>query len=167
MRSVLVVLFLVCSVCAYNPYMTRKRLAPCSRHKPYCKPVKKTIIETTKAPIVPLPFSQAVLAGNTLYLSGQIGVDPVTLQLVPGGLVPETEQIFQNFIAVLEAAGGSLKDVVKVTAFLTDFAEYSAFNAVYMKYFPKDFPARSAAQVVAAPLGAQLEVDAIAIINKC
>ncbi|XP_063411274.1 rutC family protein in vnfA 5'region-like [Mytilus trossulus] len=107
MKYVLVVLLLVC---AFQPNQTKRRKAPCSRHKPYCKPVKKTIIETAKAPIVPQPFSQAVLAGNTLYLSGQIGVDPVTLKLVPGGLVPETEQIFRNFIAILEAAGGSLKD---------------------------------------------------------
>ncbi|XP_052080763.1 2-iminobutanoate/2-iminopropanoate deaminase-like [Mytilus californianus] len=92
---------------------------------------------------------QAVLAGTTLYLSGQLGIEPVTLRLVPGSIIPETEHIFKNIRAVLEATGGSLKDVVKVTVFLTNLKEYSAFNAVCMKFFPKDFPARSSCQVVA------------------
>ncbi|XP_071149136.1 2-iminobutanoate/2-iminopropanoate deaminase-like [Mytilus edulis] len=111
--------------------------------------------------------SQAVLAGNTLYLSGQLGIDPVTLKLVSGGIVPETEQIFKNVGAVIEAAGGSMKDVVKVTAFLTDLTEYSSFNTVYMKFFPEKFPARSSCQVVAISQGAQLEIDVIAVIDKC
>ncbi|CAC5365450.1 ridA [Mytilus coruscus] len=167
MRSVLAVLILACTVQANNHYQSRKSKTPWWRHKPPCIPVTKRIIETDKAPIFNLPFSQAVLAGNTLYLSGQLGIDPVTLKLVPGGIIPETEQIFKNVGAVLEAAGGSMKDVVKVTAFLTDLTEYSSFNAVYMKFFPKKFPARSSCQVVAISQGAQLEIDVIAVIDKC
>ncbi|CAG2205118.1 RIDA [Mytilus edulis] len=117
---------------------------PWWRPTPPCLPVTKKIIETDKAPIFNLPFSQAVLTGNTLYLSGQLGIDPVTLKLVPGGLVPETEQIFKNVDAVIEAAGGSMKDV-----------------------FPEKFPARSSCQVVAISQGAQLEIDVIAVIDKC
>ncbi|XP_063411254.1 2-iminobutanoate/2-iminopropanoate deaminase-like [Mytilus trossulus] len=152
MRSVLIVLLLVCASHAYNSYPTRRRMTPYSRHRPSCIPVTKKIIETVKAPILDLPFSQAVLAGNTLYLAGQIGRDPVTLQLVPGGIIPETIQIFRNIGAVLEAAGGNFKDVVKVTVFLTKLSDLTAFNTVYTKFFPNDFPARVAVQVVAVPL---------------
>ncbi|VDI59494.1 Hypothetical predicted protein [Mytilus galloprovincialis] len=170
MKSVLAVLILTCTIQAYNPYMyhNRKGKIPCSRHKTPCKSVTKTIIETNKAPLFNIPISQAVLVGNTtLHLSGQLGIDPVTLQLVPGGIIPETRQIFRNIAAVIEAAGGRLKDVVKCDVFLTNLEELTAFDTSLYKILSQDFPARAVIQVVAVPFGGQVEVKTVAVINRC
>jgi reactive intermediate/imine deaminase len=109
-----------------------------------------------------LPFSEAVQVGSTLYLSGQIGVQPGTLQLVPGGMRAEARQTMDNIRAILEQHGYSLRDVVKCTVMLADMAEWGNFNDVYRTYFDGRFPARSAFGANGLALGARVEVECIA-----
>ena len=108
------------------------------------------------------PFSQAILAGGLLYLSGQVGQDPATGKLVPGGIVAETEQAFANAAAVLRAAAMGFDEVVSVRVFLTRMDDYQALNAVYARHFTYPFPTRTAVGVAALPLGACVEIDMIA-----
>ena len=108
------------------------------------------------------PFSQAIDVDGVLYLSGQVGQDPATGKLVPGGVVAETEQVFANAAAVLRAAGLGLDDVISVRVFLTRIEDYQAMNAVYARQFTEPFPARTAIGVAALPLGACVEIDMIA-----
>ena len=109
-----------------------------------------------------LPFSEAVRVGDTLYLSGQIGLAPGTMKLVPGGLEPEARQALENIKGTLEAHGLTLRDVVKCTVMLADIAEWSAFNEVYKRYFTAPYPARSALGANGLALGARVEVECIA-----
>jgi len=109
-----------------------------------------------------LPFSEAVRVGDVLYLSGQIGTAPGTLELVPGGIVPEARQALENIRAVLERHGASLGDVVKCTVFLADIKEWPAFNDVYRQHFTRNLPARSALAASGLALGARVEVECIA-----
>ncbi len=108
------------------------------------------------------PFSPAVRAGEFLYLSGQVAQDPATGRLIDGDAAAQTEQIFANLEAVLEAAGKSLADVVRVGVFLTDMADYPAMNAVYGRRFEAPYPARTAVAVAALPLVAAVELDVVA-----
>jgi len=108
------------------------------------------------------PFSAAVRAGGFLFLSGQVGVDPRTDELVDGDAAAQAEQVLTNVEAVLQASGKSLADVVRVGVFLTDMADYAAVNAVYRRRFPEPFPARTAVCVAALPLNAKVEIDLIA-----
>jgi len=112
-----------------------------------------------------LPFSEAVRAGELLYLSGQIGNAPGTLELVPGGIVPEARQALENIRAVLERHGSSLGDVVKCTVFLAEIKEWPAFNDVYRQYFTHNLPARSALAASGLALGARVEVDCLAHVS--
>lgn len=107
------------------------------------------------------PFSQAIRANGFVFFSGQVGQDPATGKLVEGGVAAETEQIFQNLAALLETAGKSFEDVVRVGVFLTNMGDYAAVNAVYAKHFEKPFPARTAIGAAALPLGAHVEIDLI------
>jgi 2-iminobutanoate/2-iminopropanoate deaminase len=107
------------------------------------------------------PFSQAVEAGGFIYFSGQVGQDPATGKVVEGGIVAETERIFQNLSAVLKAAGKSFDDVVRAGVFLTSMSDYVAMNGVYAKYFRQPFPARTAIAAAALPLGARVEIDLV------
>ena len=109
-----------------------------------------------------LPFSEAVRAGDYLFLSGQVGSLPGTLQLVPGGIGPEARQAMENIKAVLERHGSSLEGVVKCTVFLADMAEWPAFNDVYRQYFRGKFPARSALGASGLALGARVEIECVA-----
>ena len=111
-----------------------------------------------------LPFSEAVQAGDLLFLSGQIGNVPGTLGLAPGGIDAETRQTLDNIKAILQRHGASFDDVVKCTVFLADIAEWQAFNAIYRTYFPKHFPARSALAASGLALGARVEVECIAYV---
>ncbi len=111
-----------------------------------------------------LPFSEAVQVGNTLYLSGQIGTAPGTLELVPGGTLAQARQVMENIKAILERHGSSLDHVVKCTVFLTDMKEWPAFNDVYRKYFKTHLPARSALGANGLALGAGVEVECIAVV---
>jgi reactive intermediate/imine deaminase len=112
------------------------------------------------------PFSQAVRAGDTLYLSGQIGLDPETGKLVQGGIEAEAKQTLQNIADALETHGHSLKDVVKCTVMLADIAEWGRFNEVYRTFFKPPYPARSAFAGSGLALGARVEVECIAWVGK-
>ena len=128
--------------------------------------MKKKIVHTDHAPAAVGPYSQAVKSGELVYTAGQIPLDPATGKIVEGDVRVQTERSLQNLQAVLEAAGSSLKNVVKTTVFLQDMGDFAAMNEVYGRYFDKKPPARSAVQVAALPLGAQVEIEAVAFVKK-
>jgi 2-iminobutanoate/2-iminopropanoate deaminase len=107
------------------------------------------------------PFSQAVEVGGFIYLSGQVGQDPATGKVIEGGIVPETERIFQNLSAVLMAAGKSFEHVACARVFLTNMGDFVAMNGIYARYFSQPFPARTTIGVAALPLGACVEIDLV------
>ena len=125
----------------------------------------KTIISTPNAPQAIGTYSQAVRAGNTVYLSGQIPLVPETMQMVEGDITVQVRQCFQNLAAIAEAAGGSLNDCVKVHVFLTDLANFPIVNQVMAEFFSEPYPARAAIGVAALPRSAQVEVDAIMVLD--
>lgn len=112
-----------------------------------------------------LPFSEAVRVGDTLYVSGQLGNAPGTLKLVPGGMAAEAQQTLENMKAVLERHGSSMDRVVKCTVFLADMKDWPAFNEVYLRYFTKNLPARSALAAAGLALGARVEMECIAVVG--
>lgn len=122
-------------------------------------------ISTNKAPAAIGPYSQAVRSGDTVYLSGQVALDPATGLLVEGDVQVQARRAFDNLRAVCEAAGGSLDDVVRVGLYLTDLAQFAAVNAVMGEYFDAPYPARSTVEVSGLPRGAQFEVDAVMVLN--
>ncbi len=107
------------------------------------------------------PFSQAVEVGGFIYVSGHVGQDPATGKVVEGGIVAETERVFQNLSAVLKAAGKTFDDVVRAGIFLTSMSDYVVMNGIYAKYFSQPFPARTTIGVAALPLGARVEIDLV------
>lgn len=121
----------------------------------------RTAVHTDLAPQAIGPYSQAIRAGNSVYLSGQIALDPQTGGLVRGGLETEARRVFQNLKAVAEAAGEGLPQVVRVTVYLVDLAHFAKVNAIMSEYFHEPYPARVTIGVAALPRGAQLEVDAV------
>lgn len=123
------------------------------------------IINTTKAAKAIGPYSQAVEINSTLYISGQIAIDPSTGKLVEGGIEEQTEQVMKNIGNILSAAGYNFADVVKSTCLLTDMSNFNIMNEIYSKYYMKDFPARTTFQVAALPLGALLEIETLAAKN--
>jgi reactive intermediate/imine deaminase len=125
----------------------------------------KTIISTDQAPKAIGTYSQAVKAGNTVYLSGQIPLDPHTMTLVEDGIDAEIRQVFNNLLAVAEASGGSFSDVVKLNVFLIDLGHFSRVNEIMAEYFVEPYPARAAIGVAALPRGAGVEMDAILVLN--
>ena len=124
------------------------------------------IVIAPKAPAALGPYSAAVRMGELVFTSGQIPAEPVTGQLVPGGIAEQTEQSLKNLSAVLEAAGSGLDKVIKTTCFLTDMADFAAFNAAYGKYFMEHKPARSTVAVKALPKGALVEIECVAEIHS-
>lgn len=120
-------------------------------------------IATDQAPRALGPYAQAVAAGDLVFCSGQVGLDPATATLVPGGIVAETARVLDNLSAVLAAAGLGLADVVKTTVYLTDLRDFQAMNAAYARYFPASHPARATVQVAALPAGACVEIEAVAV----
>jgi len=124
-----------------------------------------TIIATASAPAAIGPYSQAIRAGNTVYLSGQIALDPASGQLVEGGFDAQVEQAFRNLKAVAQAAGGSLSDVVKLTLFLTDLSQFPRANEIMQTFFEAPYPARSTVGVLSLPRGALFEVEAIMVLS--
>ncbi|MGE5493418.1 MAG: RidA family protein [Actinomycetota bacterium] len=122
--------------------------------------MSKTIISTPNAPAAIGTYSQAVKVGDTVYMSGQIGLDPASMQLVDG-IDAQIVRVFENLKAVAEAAGGSLADVVKLNVFLTDLANFAKVNETMAKYFSEPFPARAAVGVKELPRGALVEADAV------
>jgi len=107
------------------------------------------------------PFSQAIEVGGFLYLSGQVGQEPATGKVVEGGIAAETERVFRNLAAILEAAGRSFDDVVRAGVYLTNISDFVAMNGIYTKHFSQPFPARTTIGVAALPLGACVEIDLV------
>ena len=124
----------------------------------------RSIISTTNAPAAIGTYSQAVKAGNTVYVSGQIGLDPATMQMVEG-FEAQTVRVFENLKAVTEAAGGTLADAVKLTIYLTDLSNFAKVNEVMARYFAEPYPARAAVGVKELPKGAVVEADAILVLG--
>lgn len=118
-------------------------------------------IQTAKAPAAIGPYSQAVVSGNFLFTSGALPIDPETSTMVTGSIEDRAHQVFKNLAAIAEEAGTSLTNVIKTTVYLADIADFQAVNGVYQQYFSEPFPARSAFQVAALPLGADIEVEAV------
>jgi reactive intermediate/imine deaminase len=121
----------------------------------------RQIISTPDAPAAIGTYSQAVKVGNTVYLSGQIPLDPATMQLVSGDIDAEIRRVFDNLAAVAQAAGGTLNDAAKVTVFLTDLAHFGRVNEIMATYFQQPYPARAAIGVAALPRGARVEMECI------
>ena len=126
--------------------------------------MSKTIIASADAPAAIGTYSQAVKAGNTVYLSGQIGLDPASMQLVDG-IEAQIHQVFGNLRAVAIAAGGTLTDVVKLNVFLTDLGHFGKVNEIMAQYFIQPYPARAAVGVASLPRGALVEADAVMVIG--
>lgn len=124
----------------------------------------RSIISTPKAPAAIGTYSQAVRAGDTVYCSGQIGLDPASMEMVDG-FEAQTRQVFDNLAAVAEAAGGSLGQAVKLTIYLTDLGNFAKVNEIMAQYFSEPYPARAAVGVKALPKGAEVEADAILVLD--
>ena len=126
--------------------------------------MSRKIIATAAAPAAIGPYSQAVQAGNTVYLSGQIGLDPATMQMAEG-IDAQVARVFDNLKAVAAAAGGSLADAVKVNIYVTDLAHFAKVNDAMASHFSQPYPARATVQVAALPRGALVEVDAVLVLG--
>ena len=125
----------------------------------------KEIIRTDRAPKAIGPYSQAVRASNTVYLSGQIPLDPATGELVAGDITVQTQRVFENLRAVCEAAGGSLSKLIRVGIYLTDLKNFTAVNAVMAEFCKEPYPARSTVEVSGLPRGAEVEIDAVLVLD--
>ena len=125
----------------------------------------KEIIATDRATRAIGPYSQAVRAGNIIFASGQIPIDPATGEFVAGGIVEQTDQVLRNLAAVLEAANSSLTQIVKTTVFLADMNDFTAMNEVYGRFFDENPPARATVQAARLPRDAKVEIEAIAVLD--
>jgi reactive intermediate/imine deaminase len=125
----------------------------------------RTPIQTDQAPAAIGPYSQATRAGNTVFFSGQIPLDPATGEVVAGGIEAQARRAFENLRAVAEAAGGAMDDIVRVGLYLTDLSQFAAVNAVMAEYFQAPYPARSTIEVSALPKGVLFEVDAVMVLD--
>lgn len=136
------------------------------RAESYAIPTRDAV-STGKAPKAIGPYSQGIKAGDFVFTAGQAGVDPATGKLVEGGVAEQTRQVLNNIHAILEASGTSLDRVVKVGVFLQDMADFQTMNAVYAEFFPPDKnpPARTTVQAAGLPLGALVEIDAVALVK--
>ena len=126
----------------------------------------KKIIVTDKAPKAIGPYSVAVQTGQMVYTAGQIGLDPATGEIVPGGIEAETRQVLTNLKNVLEASGSSLGDVVKTTVFLRDMADFAKMNVIYGEFFNQQPPARTTVAVAGLPKGGNVEIEAVATLRE-
>lgn len=127
--------------------------------------MSRQVIHTENAPAAIGTYSQAILVDNTLYLSGQIGLDPYSMELIEG-IEAQIRRVFDNLKAVCEAAGGSLADIAKLNIFLTDLSNFQLVNQIMGEYFAQPYPARAALGVASLPKGALVEMDGIVIINQ-
>lgn len=126
--------------------------------------MSRTAIHTDRAPKAIGPYSQAIRSGNTVYLSGQIGLDPATGELVKGGIEAEARRVFDNLKAVAETAGQGLPQVVRLTVYLVDLGDFSRLNEVMAEYFHAPYPARATVGVASLPCSAGVEVDAVMVV---
>jgi len=125
----------------------------------------RTVIHTDRAPAAVGPYSQAISTGSMVFTAGQVPIDPAVGKVVATTIEDQTRQSLENVKAILEAAGTGLDRVVKMTVFMTDLGDFQRMNGVYAEFFPSDPPARSAVQVVALPLGVQVEIEAVALVG--
>lgn len=125
----------------------------------------RSFVSTDGAPRAIGPYSQGVRAGNLLFVSGQIPLDPETGRMIDGGIEVQAEQVLRNIAAVVEASGGKLTDVVKTTVYLKDLGDFEKVNGVYGRFFAEHRPARAAVEVSDLPKGAKIEIEAIAVID--
>jgi reactive intermediate/imine deaminase len=128
--------------------------------------MSKSIIQTSDAPEAIGTYSQAVKAGNTVYLSGQIPLVPSTMELVSQDFEAQAVQVFENIQAVVKAAGGSMSNLVKINIFLTDLGQFAKVNEVMARYFTQPYPARAAVQVSALPKAVQIEIDGVMVLPE-
>ncbi|BAV32439.1 endoribonuclease [Sulfuricaulis limicola] len=128
--------------------------------------MKKAVISTNKAPQAIGPYSQAIKAGDTVYLAGQIPLVPETMALVEGDMRAQISRVFENLAAVAKASGGSLQDIVKLNVYLTDLGHFPLVNEVMAQYFREPYPARAAVGVAALPKGAAVEMDAVMVLGS-
>jgi 2-iminobutanoate/2-iminopropanoate deaminase len=128
--------------------------------------MSRSIVSTDEAPAAVGPYSQAVRHGSLVYTAGQVALDPTTGQIDGQTIEEQTDRTLRNLAAVLAAAGSGMDRVLKVTVFMTDLGKFAAMNEVYARHFPSDPPARSAVQVAALPLGAQVEIEAVALATE-
>ncbi|MGY6217455.1 RidA family protein [Methylolobus aquaticus] len=126
----------------------------------------RQVIHTDQAPAAIGTYSQAIRTGDTVYLSGQIPLDPATMELVPGPIDTQIRRVLDNLQAVASAAGGDLSDIVKLNVYLTDLAHFPLVNAVMSDYFTQPYPARAAIGVASLPRGAAVEMDAILVLGQ-
>ena len=126
----------------------------------------KKIVSTEKAPKAIGPYSQAIRTENLVFTAGQIGLDPVTMEMVEGGIEAQTRQVLNNLQNVLEIADSGLNFIVKTTVFLHDMRDFANMNSVYAEFFPENPPARSTVQVAALPKGALVEIECIALLSS-
>lgn len=129
------------------------------------QPTRRQIISTDRAPAAIGTYSQAVRCGDTVYLSGQIPLDPATMQLVNGSIEDEIHQVFRNLSAVASAGGGSLADIVKLNVYLTDLGHFAKVNEIMNGYFSQPYPARAAVGVASLPRGSRVEADAVMFLG--
>ena len=127
--------------------------------------MSKEIISTDKAPAAIGTYSQAVKVDKTVYLSGQIPLDPTSMEVVEGGINAEIERVFNNLTAVCEAAGGELQDIVKLNIFLTDLSNFPVVNEIMAQFFQLPYPARAAIGVASLPKGVGVEMDAVMVLD--
>jgi 2-iminobutanoate/2-iminopropanoate deaminase len=129
--------------------------------------VSKRVVRTDKAPapFQGAPYSQGIVQGDLVFVSGQLGVDPARGEMVEGGIGPQTERVLQNVSAVLDAAGSSLANLLNVSIFLVDLGDFAAMNEVYAKHVGPDFPARATVQIGALPSGALIEIAVVAALS--
>ena len=125
----------------------------------------KKIISTGKAPKAIGPYSQAIRTENLVFTAGQVGLDPATMEIVEGGIEPQTRQVLTNLKNVLEAADSGLNFVVKTTVFLQSMRDFANMNAIYSEFFPENPPARSTVEVAGLPKGALIEIECVALLN--
>jgi reactive intermediate/imine deaminase len=158
MRTIVIALGFVIAACAHQA------AKPTAQGAPAAAPSGTAVVQSAQAPKAIGPYSQAIRTsgGRLLFLSGQIPLDPVTGQMVPGDVVAQTERVMQNLKAVLDEAGASFDDVVKTTIFLTDLADFAKVNETYGKYFKQAPPARATVQVAALPRGSRVEIECVA-----
>ncbi|MBI2570235.1 MAG: RidA family protein [Candidatus Schekmanbacteria bacterium] len=128
--------------------------------------MRKEAICTTAAPEAIGPYTQAIKFGSLIFVSGQLGIDPATREVVDGGLPAQTRQVLKNLQAVLGAAGASFEDVVKTTIFLTDMRQFATVNEIYAAHFPEPTPARATVEVANLPRGAEIEIELIAVLGE-
>ena len=126
--------------------------------------MNKRVIHTEKAPKVIGPYSQAISIGTMVYTAGQVGLDPATMELVPGGIEEQTRQVLANLKNVLDASGTNFGNVIKTTVFLQDMGDFAKMNAIYAEEFNENPPARSTVAVAGLPKGALVEIECIAIV---